>query len=249
MFNGVGGSTVHWEAHFPRFHPSDFRVRIAGRRGRRLADRLRGLSRTTTSTTAMIGVSGLAGDPANPPRASAPHAAARPRHARRSRGARLRQAGLALVAVGQRDPSRDYDGRLACDLRGTLQLRLPPGRQGLRRRHLLAQGARRRRALETWARVREITVDAEGRVARRRRTSTGMGRALGSSRARGRRLLQRHRHAAPAAELELAALPDGLANSQRARRAGTYGPPGRYVEGIFDEPMDGPHRPHRRPAS
>ena len=27
MFNGVGGTTVHWEGHFPRMHPSDFRVR------------------------------------------------------------------------------------------------------------------------------------------------------------------------------------------------------------------------------
>jgi choline dehydrogenase-like flavoprotein len=26
MFNAVGGSTVHWTAHAPRFHPSDFRV-------------------------------------------------------------------------------------------------------------------------------------------------------------------------------------------------------------------------------
>ena len=27
MFNAVGGSTIHWSGHFPRFHPSDFRVR------------------------------------------------------------------------------------------------------------------------------------------------------------------------------------------------------------------------------
>src|SRR5262245_25063015 len=27
MFNAVGGSTVLYAAHFPRFHPSDFRVR------------------------------------------------------------------------------------------------------------------------------------------------------------------------------------------------------------------------------
>ena len=27
MYNAVGGSTIHWSAHFPRFRPSDFRVR------------------------------------------------------------------------------------------------------------------------------------------------------------------------------------------------------------------------------
>ncbi len=26
MFNAVGGSTIHWTGHFPRFRPSDFRV-------------------------------------------------------------------------------------------------------------------------------------------------------------------------------------------------------------------------------
>ena len=24
MYNAVGGSTIHWSAHFPRLHPSDF---------------------------------------------------------------------------------------------------------------------------------------------------------------------------------------------------------------------------------
>jgi choline dehydrogenase-like flavoprotein len=28
MFNAVGGSTHHWTGHFPRFHPSDFRVKM-----------------------------------------------------------------------------------------------------------------------------------------------------------------------------------------------------------------------------
>ena len=27
MYNAVGGSTIHWNAHFPRLHPSDFKVR------------------------------------------------------------------------------------------------------------------------------------------------------------------------------------------------------------------------------
>ena len=27
MYNAVGGSLIHWGSHFPRFHPSDFRVK------------------------------------------------------------------------------------------------------------------------------------------------------------------------------------------------------------------------------
>ena len=27
MYNAVGGSAIHWSAHFPRLHPSEFRVR------------------------------------------------------------------------------------------------------------------------------------------------------------------------------------------------------------------------------
>ena len=40
-FNAVGGSTILYAGHYPRLHPSDFRVKHAGRRRRRLADRLR----------------------------------------------------------------------------------------------------------------------------------------------------------------------------------------------------------------
>ena len=27
MYNAVGGSTIHWQGIFPRFHPSDFKVK------------------------------------------------------------------------------------------------------------------------------------------------------------------------------------------------------------------------------
>lgn len=68
MFNGVGGSTVMWSAHFPRFHPSDFRVRtldgVADDWPLTYAD----LEPYYDLNDRMMGVAGLAGDPANPPR-------------------------------------------------------------------------------------------------------------------------------------------------------------------------------------
>jgi choline dehydrogenase-like flavoprotein len=48
-FNAVGGSTILYAAHFPRFHPSDFRVRTLDGSRRRLADRLRRRSRRGTT--------------------------------------------------------------------------------------------------------------------------------------------------------------------------------------------------------
>src|SRR5258705_7106666 len=65
-FNAVGGSTILYAAHFPRFHPSDFRVRtLAGIPAARplasppLAPRSHATART-------LGVPGLPRHPAGP---------------------------------------------------------------------------------------------------------------------------------------------------------------------------------------
>ena len=63
-YNGVGGGTVYY-AYFPRFHPSDFRFehwmawRMTGRRLCRPGTVLR-------RERSIVGVAGLAGDPAYP---------------------------------------------------------------------------------------------------------------------------------------------------------------------------------------
>jgi choline dehydrogenase-like flavoprotein len=71
MFNGVGGSTVHWEGHFPRFHPSDFRVRSLDGVAEDWPIAYAELEPYYELNERMTGVSGLAGDPANPPRGGA----------------------------------------------------------------------------------------------------------------------------------------------------------------------------------
>jgi choline dehydrogenase-like flavoprotein len=70
MWNGVGRSTVHWEGHFPRMHPSDFRVdRLDG-----VADDwpigFSNLEAFYNLNDRNIGVSGTTGDPANPRRSA-----------------------------------------------------------------------------------------------------------------------------------------------------------------------------------
>lgn len=65
-----GGSTIHWSAHFPRFRPSDFRVRT-----------LDGVADDWPLTYAqlepffdlndrMMGIAGITGDPAYPPKSA-----------------------------------------------------------------------------------------------------------------------------------------------------------------------------------
>jgi len=68
MWCGVGGSTVTWAAHFPRLHPSDFRTRTQDAVGDDWPFGYGDLESYYDLNDAEIGVSGLAGDPAYPPK-------------------------------------------------------------------------------------------------------------------------------------------------------------------------------------
>jgi choline dehydrogenase-like flavoprotein len=66
-FNGVGGSTIMYTAHFPRLHPSDFRVRTLDGVAEDWPIDYDTLAPFFAENDRMMGVSGLAGDPAFPP--------------------------------------------------------------------------------------------------------------------------------------------------------------------------------------
>ena len=66
-FNGVGGSTILWAAHFPRLHPSDFRVRSLDGVAEDWPITYDDLEPYFAQNDQMMGVSGLAGDPMSPP--------------------------------------------------------------------------------------------------------------------------------------------------------------------------------------
>jgi choline dehydrogenase-like flavoprotein len=67
-FNGVGGGTVLYAGHFPRFHPSDFRVRTLDGVGDDWPLDYGTLEPFYNENDRTMGVSGLAGDPAYPPK-------------------------------------------------------------------------------------------------------------------------------------------------------------------------------------
>jgi choline dehydrogenase-like flavoprotein len=66
-FNGVGGGTILYAGHFPRFHPSDFRVRTLDGVADDWPIDYDTLAPYYDENDRMMGVSGLAGDPAYPP--------------------------------------------------------------------------------------------------------------------------------------------------------------------------------------
>jgi len=72
IFSAVGGSTVRWGAHFPRFRPSDFRTASLDGVGRDWPISYADLAPWYDLNDRMMATAGLAGDPGNPPRAPRP---------------------------------------------------------------------------------------------------------------------------------------------------------------------------------
>ncbi|MGI9592015.1 MAG: NAD(P)-binding protein, partial [Myxococcota bacterium] len=67
-FNAVGGSTILYAAHFPRFHPGDFRVRTLDGVADDWPIEYATLEPYYDENARMMGVAGLAGEPADPPK-------------------------------------------------------------------------------------------------------------------------------------------------------------------------------------
>src|SRR6267154_1315622 len=194
-FNGVGGSTIMYTAHFPRLHPSDFKVRTLDGVADDWPVDYATLEPFFAENDRMMGVSGLAGDAAA--------AAGQVGHP-------LRQgdepARLALVAVRFDHRHDRLRGAGALHQPRSLHAGLRAGRQGLNRHHLLAAcDPRRRRAAHAVPGPRN-----HGRRARhdhrRRLLRRGGERAIPARRSRHPRL-QRRRHAAPDAQLGIGTLP------------------------------------------
>jgi choline dehydrogenase-like flavoprotein len=237
MWNGVGGSTVHWEGHFPRFHPSDFAVRgldgVADDWPISYAD----LEPFYDVNDRMIGVSGLVGDPANPPRAAR---ATPPLSLGRSGEAVVRgfeKLGWHWWPSDNAILSRDHDGRSACDQRGRCNFGCPLKAKAsadvVYWPRALKTGAR----LTTWARVKEILVGDDGRA-----TGALYFDRRGNLHEQPARVVVVCCNGIGTPRLLLASkskrFPDGVANSNG--NVGKYfmNHPSRYLEGIFLEPFE-----------
>ena len=238
MYNAVGGSTIHWSAHFPRLHPSDFKVKTLDGVAENWPVSYEQLEPFYDLNDRMMGVAGLVGDtayPAKSPRQNPPIP--------------LGMLGETIVSGFDRLgwhwwPSdsailtESYDGRQACNNCGPCDI-------GCTRRakasadvtywpKAQAKGA----LLKTRARVREISVgrdglvdgavyyDREGRVHKQRARVVVMAcNGIGTP-----RLLLNSRSSL---------FPEGLANSSGLVGKNLMFHPYAIVTGVFDDDLEG----------
>jgi choline dehydrogenase-like flavoprotein len=160
-FNGVGGGTVLYTAHWPRLHPSDFRVRSLDGVAEDWPIGYAALEPFYDENDRMMGVSGLAGDPSFPP-----HGAQMP-------PLPLGRTGMAYARALNRlgwhwwpsfatVATEDYEGRARCI---NLAHCTPGCAQGAKASTDITYWPAALRAgveLRTRCRVREITTDARG---------------------------------------------------------------------------------------
>lgn len=238
MFNAVGGTTIHWQAHFPRFHPSDFRVRTLDGVADDWPITYDDLAPYYDLNDRMMGVSGVAGDPANPSRSP-----------RQTRPLPLGRLGNTLVTgfenlgwhwwvSDQAIISEPYDGRPPCQLHGKCMFGCPIGAKASTDRTYWPKAIAKGAILKTWARVREITVNAR----RRARGALYYDRdgSLHEERARvvvvccngigTPRLLLNSKSGM---------FPDGVANSEGLVGKNFMIHPARFIQGVFEEELDG----------
>lgn len=162
IYNGVGGSTVMWSAHVPRFRPSDFRVRSLDGVGADWPITYWDLAPYYELNDRIVGVSGRHGDPGNPPRTP-----------RQTRPVPLGKAGRhvaeALERLGWHWWPTDgqilmdeYDGRPGCNGCGPCEMGCHTGARASADNtywpKALAEGVR----LVTGAAVTRILVDSQG---------------------------------------------------------------------------------------
>jgi choline dehydrogenase-like flavoprotein len=164
MFNAVGGSTIHWSAHFPRYHPSDFRVRSLDGVGDDWPLSYEELEPFYDLSDRITGVAGLTGDPSQPTRS-----------ARGTPPVPIGRLGETIARGFDRLGwhwwvsdgailSESYDGRPACNLCGPCDLGCPTGARASADVTFWPRALRHGVDLRTGCRVREITLDENGRA-------------------------------------------------------------------------------------
>ena len=163
-FNAVGGSTILYAGHFPRFHPSDFRVKTLDGVADDWPIDYETLAPYYDENDRMMGVSGLAGDPAYPPKeAVLPPLPLGKSGAALARG--FNKLGWHWWPSDTAIATEDYDGRAKCVNLGACGSGCAQGAKASTDITYWPHAVRAGVEVYTRCRVREITVGADGMAA------------------------------------------------------------------------------------
>ena len=240
-FNAVGGGTVMYTAHYPRMHPSDFRVKSLDGIADDWPVDYATLEPFFTENDRMTGVAGLAGDPAYPP-----HQPTMPPLPLGKTGTRYAKAmnslGWHWWPSDSAIATTEYDGRAPCINLG----HCTPG---------CAQGAKASVDITYWPHAIRAGVELRPRCRVREITTNAQGMASGAIYydADG---IERFQPAemvivacngigTPRLLLNSASsrFPNGLANSSGLVGKNLMLHPWPQVRGYVDEQLDGDHAP------
>jgi choline dehydrogenase-like flavoprotein len=236
-FNAVGGSTILYAAHFPRFHPGDFRARSLDGVGDDWPLDYATLEPYYDQNARMMGVAGLAGDPAYPPKE--PPLPPVPLGALGETLLRgFNRLGWHCWPSDSAIATREHEGRAPCINLGPCIMGCAQGAKGSTDVTYWPVAIRNGVRLETRCRVREISVsedgmangviyyDADGVEHHQRAEIVVLAcNGVGTP-----RLLLNSRSAL---------FPDGLANRSGLVGRNLMFHPYAMVTGVFDDPLEG----------
>ncbi|MEC9309951.1 MAG: GMC family oxidoreductase [Chloroflexota bacterium] len=157
MYNAVGGSLIHWGSHFPRFHPSDFKVKTLDGVAVDWPMSYEELEPYYDLNDRMHGVSGLKGDPAYPPKPDRPTPPLSLGHSGEVLARGFNKLGWHWWPSDNAIPSTEYAGQ-------------SPDHGGFLRSMTSSdivywpKALRKGVQLKTHARVREILINSEGKA-------------------------------------------------------------------------------------
>ena len=158
-FNAVGGSTILYSAHFPRFHPSDFRVKSLDGVADDWPIDYALLDPYFAENDRNIGVAGLAGDPAYPPHnPPLPHVPMG--HMGEKIASGFNKLGWHWWPSDSAIATRQYEGREQCANLGPCNAGCATGAKSSADVTYWPMAQRAGVELATNCRVREVTVDA-----------------------------------------------------------------------------------------
>lgn len=241
-FNGVGGGTILYAGHYPRFHPSDFKVNTLDGVADDWPIDYETLEPYYAQNDRVTGVSGLAGDPAYPAKQSV-----MPPLPMGKSGQKVAEGfnrlGWHWWPSDSAIATQPYGGRDQCINLGACVHGCAQGAKASTDITYWPEAIRAGVELRTWCRVKEITVDDDGMA-----SGVVYFDAEGVEQFQPAHVVIMACNGVGTPRILLNSLsdrfPDGLANSSGLVGKNLMLHPYASIQGIFEDELDGYRGPH-----